>query len=374
MKKLIFKNLNKDIASFFLLTTLGMSSIVWIIQSVNLLDYMSEDGHGFRVYFLFSILSIPKIFSRILPFMFFISIFYTLIKYEENNELIIFWLNGINKMRFMWNIMIYSIIFLIIQILFTTLIVPKTQDLARSYIRSSTIDFFPNLIKEKKFIDVISDVTIYIEKKEKNGELSNIFLKDSPSQNNYSQTIYAKKGRLLKKNNQHILVLNYGKIINNSKNKTTIFSFDETQFNLSKYSTKSTTFPKVTELKTGNLLGCVNLVYFETFKLFKNAHITCSKKSVGPIVTETLRRLYLPLYLPVIGLITCFLVLLSKDNYNYKKFKFKIFMFCVSTVIVSEFSIRYSGGSLKQNLIFLCTPIILFIFSFLLFNKQKALN
>ena len=80
MKKLIFKNLNKDIASFFLLTTLGMSSIVWIIQSVNLLDYMSEDGHGFRVYFLFSILSIPKIFSRILPFMFFISIFYTLIK------------------------------------------------------------------------------------------------------------------------------------------------------------------------------------------------------------------------------------------------------------------------------------------------------
>jgi hypothetical protein len=71
---------------------------------------------------------------------------------------------------------------------------------------------------------------------------------------------------------------------------------------------------------------------------------------------------------------TCFLVLLSKDNYNYKKFKFKIFIFCISTIIISEFSVRYSGASLKQNMIFLCTPVVLFLISLLLYNKKKALN
>ena len=175
MKKLIFKNLSKDIAGFFLITTLSMTIIVWIIQAVNLLDFISEDGHSFRIYFMFTLLSLPKIFSRILPFMFFISLFYTLIKYEEKNELNIFWLNGIHKFEFLKNILSYSLFFLLLQVLLTTYIVPKTQDMARSYIRSSTMDFFPNLIKEKKFIDAISNLTLYVGKKTNNGELLNIF-------------------------------------------------------------------------------------------------------------------------------------------------------------------------------------------------------
>ena len=90
MKKLIFKNLNKDITGFFLVSTISMTVIVWVIQAVNLLDFISEDGHSFKIYFMYSLLNLPKIFSRILPFMFFISVFYTMTKYEEKNQLIIF--------------------------------------------------------------------------------------------------------------------------------------------------------------------------------------------------------------------------------------------------------------------------------------------
>ena len=155
MKKLIFKNLNKDITGFFLVSTISMTVIVWVIQAVNLLDFISEDVHSFKIYFMYSLLNLPKIFSRILPFMFFISVFYTMTKYEEKNQLIIFWLNGVHKLEFLKNLLMYSMLFLIFQLILTSYIVPKTQDLARSYIRSSTMDFFPKLIKEKKFIDAI---------------------------------------------------------------------------------------------------------------------------------------------------------------------------------------------------------------------------
>ena len=47
---------------------------------------------------------------------------------------------------------------------------PNSQNLARDYIRSSNIDFFPNLIKEKKFIDTVSNLTIYVEKKDNDVE------------------------------------------------------------------------------------------------------------------------------------------------------------------------------------------------------------
>ena len=99
MKKLIFKKFAKDVFQFFLLVSISISLIVWVIQAVNFLDIVTEDGHGFRVYFLYTLLSLPKIFSKILPFVYFISLFYITSKYENDNELIIFWSVGIKKIE-----------------------------------------------------------------------------------------------------------------------------------------------------------------------------------------------------------------------------------------------------------------------------------
>ena len=112
MKKLIFKKFAKDIFQFFLLVSISISLIVWVIQAVNYLDIVTEDGHGFRVYFLYTLLSLPKIFSKILPFIYFISIFYIILKYENNNELIIFWTIGIKKLDFVNILIIFSIFYI----------------------------------------------------------------------------------------------------------------------------------------------------------------------------------------------------------------------------------------------------------------------
>ena len=72
---------------FFLTSLFVMGIIVWTIQAVNYFDYVTEDGHGLKVYFAYTFLNFPKIIHRLLPFVFFISLFYTIIKYENNNEL-----------------------------------------------------------------------------------------------------------------------------------------------------------------------------------------------------------------------------------------------------------------------------------------------
>jgi lipopolysaccharide export system permease protein len=375
MKKLIFKNLNKDITGFFLISALSMTIIVWVIQAVNLLDFISEDGHSFKIYFMYSLLNLPKIFSKILPFMFFISLFYTLTKYEEKNELLIFWLNGVHKLKFLKNILIYSMFFLILQIILTTYVVPKTQDKARSYIRASTMDFFPKLLKEKRFIDAISNLTIYIEKKNRNGELFNVYLKEKLTKNDdVSRTIYAKKGRLIKKDDQHWLVLKNGKIINQKIKQSTMFSFDETQINLSKYSSKTTTFPKIKELDTKILLECARALYLNEFYMSKNRFLTCEDRNNVPVITEILRRLYLPLYLPILALIVSFLALSSKNKNDYKLFKVKIFVISTLILIISELTLSYSGISFIQNLVFVSIPIIIFVFSIIFYNQKLKSN
>ena len=153
MEKLIFRKFFKDTISFFIISTLSLSLIVWVIQAVNFLDFVSEDGHSFKVYFFYTLLSFPKIFARLMLFMFFISVFYTIIKYEEKNELIIFWVNGVKKSVFLNFIVKFSIIIFFLQLFLNIFIVPKTQDLGRSFIRSSNIDYLPSLLKSKKFIN-----------------------------------------------------------------------------------------------------------------------------------------------------------------------------------------------------------------------------
>ena len=88
-EKIIFNKLFIDVTKFLLLISLSLSLIIWVVQAVNFLDYISEDGHGLKTYFSITLLSFPKIFTRIVPFSIFIAVFYILNKYELKNELII---------------------------------------------------------------------------------------------------------------------------------------------------------------------------------------------------------------------------------------------------------------------------------------------
>ncbi len=375
MEKLIFKKFSLDHAVFFLYMAVSISLIVWVIQAVNFLDIVSEDGHSFRVYFLYTILNLPKIFSRILPFLFFISLFYIIIKYENNNELIIFWTTGIKKIQFINVIIVLSIIYLLIQLFLTSFLVPKTQDTARSYIRSSELDFFPGLIKEKKFIDPASGLTIFVNKKNSDGTLEKIFLKDNLGNNRY-QIIYAKKGKIINYEDVNFLVLNDGKIINNDSGKSTVFNFEKTEFNLSKYTTKTTTHPKIQEINSDILFSCIyslkkNLINSEIF----DEYFACNEENSKNMKQELFKRIVIPFYLPLISLIAAMLIIRSKDHYSYNSFRIILFLFGTVVIIFSEVSVRYSNINEIVSLFFIAVPILLFILTYVfLLSRIKILR
>ena len=376
MKKKIFRKIIFDINNFFLIVLLSVGSIVWVIQAVNFLDFVSEDGHGFYIYFYYTILSFPKIISAVLPFVFFVSLFYILAKYEKNNELLIFWTNGITKENFTKTIIKFSLIYLIIQILLTTIIVPKSQNLARSFIRASTIDFFPSLLKEKKFIDTVANLTIFIGKKNDKGEMFNIFLKDQTGKK--AQIVYAKKGILTKSEDLNFLILNHGKIINIEDEKTIALDFEETRFNLSKYTTKTTTWPKIQEHKTSALIACIVNTATQQKIFEENFHLKCTRNYYidrvddiyREVVQELLKRIYLPIYLPLLSLVACFLIIQSKENENYTKLKFLLFSIGIIIIIFSKLSIKFASTNQVTLLTFLLIPCLIFYLTFNIFKTR----
>tara|TARA_B100002052_G_C15866131_1_gene592400 strand:- start:1134 stop:2285 length:1152 start_codon:yes stop_codon:yes gene_type:complete len=372
-EKIVFKKFLSDNTYFFLLCAISLSLIVWIIQAVNFLDFISEDGHSFDIYFYFTALNFPKIFKNILPFIFFISLFYTISKYEDRNELKIFWINGINKIKFSNVLIKYTFLFFIFQIFLSGLLSPVLQDRARLFLKTSNMDFFPSLMQEKKFIDTVDKLTIFIENKNSSEEFENIFLKDDLSSNK-SQIIYAKKGFLKDVNGVRKLILFDGKFLNTDEKKTTVFNFSQTEFDLTNYVTKSITHPKVQELTTFLLLRCNYSFYVEKkltrFFNFRDANILCNENFVKEINQELFDRLIKPLYLFLIAVIACFLLTRYKETHKYKFHKIYIFGMGIVTIIFSEMSVNYAGKSLNNTIVFYILPLLLTLIAYLTLRSK----
>ena len=231
MNKIIFKKLSQDILNFFLISSLSISLIIWVVQSINLLDIVSEDGYSIKTYFSYTLLSLPKIFSRIMIFTYFISTFYIINKYQESNEILVFWVNGIRKIEFINYFLKLSLLFLITQILLNNFIVPVTQDKARLLLKKSNLDFLPTLISEKKFINVFKNLTIFVDSYRQSGELTKVYINEKISPEE-TKIIISETGKIIKKEESYILKLFNGKIINSNKKNILNLSFQETEYDL----------------------------------------------------------------------------------------------------------------------------------------------
>ncbi len=362
MKKLIFRKLYKDIFIFFVVSLTLTGIIVWTIQAVNYFDFVTEDGHGLKIYFYYSVLNFPKIIQRILPFIFFISVFYIIISYELKNEISIFWINGISKKKILDNMILFSIIFMFFQIILSSYISPLSKLKARNYLKNSNVDFFTSLIKEGVFINVTKGLTIFINNKENDETFSEIFLEENNK--NKSRMIYAKKGFLIDNEFQKTLKLLKGRVINIEDSQINIFNFEQINFNLKNLNTKTITTPKLQEIDTRVLLGCF---FEETNKKFKS--LKCEKNLIKEVKLELINRLHKPIYIPLIVLFCCYLLLFSKNQKNYKTKINLIFLVVFLLLIFSEVSVRYSITSINFMFIYLITPLLIFISGYFVFNR-----
>ncbi len=362
MKKILFRKLLLDCMIFFFVALFSTSIIIWIFQAVNYLDIIVEDGRDYLVYIQYSLLNFPKIISKIFPFAIFFSFFYVLTKYELNNELMIFWNFGVDKIHITNFLLKFSLIITILQMSLTLLIVPETQNISRSLIRTSNVDFYESFVKPKKFNDNVKGLTIYAEEKI-NGVLKNLYLKKVENEEEFQITI-AKKGKFKNLNNSQILVLTDGQTIKSVNNKLTNFTFSKSDFNLSTLNTDVVIDDKIQETKTQDHFNCLRKYYKKDLKINFQQKIyinhNCSIDTLDNLLQEMYKRLVIPLYLPILILASSFLLIFTKENKFYQKFKIVVFLTGVFLIILSETLLRFIGKDFYFNIKITTIPFVLF--------------
>ena len=372
MKKILFRKLLSDYLSFFFIALFSASIVIWVFRAVNFLDIMIEDGRDYLVYISFSLLNFPKILSKVFPFVLFFSLFYVTIKSEIKNELIILWNFGVHKIKVIKFILKISLALLILQIILTAFVVPKSQDMARSFLRSSTVNFFDNFIKPQKFNDTIKGVTIYSDNKDKFGNLTNLYLKKKINSNEF-QITYAKKGEFKQIGNTPILVLYEGATITSKNDEITNISFSKSDFSLANIETNTTTYKKTQEISSLKLFLCIKNFYkFEKkeFKMKVKNIENCSYQNIQNIIKEIYKRFVIPFYIPLLSLIPFLLITSSKENSNYNKMRIITFLIGLTVIIFSETTIRLISQISIYDVGVMITPIVLLSLLYIFLSKK----
>ena len=363
MKKILFRKLLFDCLNFFLLSLISSSIIIWVFQAVNFLDIMVEDGRDYLVYMNYTLLNFPKIVSKIFPFALFFSFMHTITKYELNNELIIFWNFGVPKIELTNFFLKFSLILMLIQMCLTIYLVPTTQNYSRTLIKSSSVDFFESFIKPKKFNDNILGLTIFADEKDKGGNLKNIYLKKDTGDNSF-QITYAKTGYFKMIGKTKVLVLNDGQTINGVGKNISNFNFNVSDLGLSQLNMGTIQVNKIQETKTLELIDCLKNYFNKDLKLKKKylAEVkhNCSFTNLDNIFKELYKRLIVPTYIPILILITMMLIIRSKEEINFFKYRVFIFILGFALIIFSETTLKFISNNFYDNFYLLVLPFIFF--------------
>ena len=180
--------------------------------------------------------------------------------------------------------------------------------------------------------------------------------------------IYAKNGIIIDNDKRKIFKLSSGQVINKDKTKINVFDFDEIDFNLADYSSNTILVPKIQEMPSWLLLKC----RFDKNNSFENKkyNFRCSNSLLKELNQELLKRIYKPLFIPVIAILCCYLIIFPKNNTSYKRNRKIVFLLSFLIIVLSEASLRYSANSPLATIFYLACPWIVFFSIYSIFYHR----
>ena len=335
---------------FFILLAFGL--IIWITQAVRLLDLIGEEGNSIKTYFLYILSILPKFFSRISLIIFFISFVVTISKFEDHNELRALWFSGLEKKKFINFLLRSSFILIIILVVIRCFVVPYFSNYSRYLLLNSGVGAIGPLLKQNNFNNPLKKLTIYVGKKNQINEIEDIILFEDSL--DIKKTIIAKSGALINENNKNLIVLVDGSIQEERKDKKiSILDFDKTTLDLSQYSKKNADYYKFNEM-----------LFFELVKILNEG----KDRQLSNIVAELNDRIIMPLFIPSLVLLSCFLIITNKEAINNNLLKIIIFVYGVLIIIISEILLDLCSKKIFASLILYVSPFLFLLINWILLN------
>ena len=335
---------------FFVLATLSL--LIWITQSARLLYLVTDTGLSINTYVNYIIFLIPKSISQLMVISLLISFFLSIMKFQNNKELEIYWLSGIGKMEIVFLVIKTSLLLTALALFFYIYLAPISSKKSRELIANSEFSLVNSLVKKNNFNSPLKGLTIFVNKNDNQGNLEKIYIFEN------NKTIISKAGRVLNIDEKNYLELSDGVVHEkNAQNNITTIKFQKTLFDFTKYQSNIITHPKVQERNTSWLLN------------------EYEKEKKPSILYEIHKRIFKPLLIPIIAILCCFTLYANNEKIKLNKIRITIFSFSTLFIIFFEVLLDFSAKSIYFKYFLYSIPVLgsyLFLLLLSKFLKSEA--
>ena len=371
LKNKIYKYLWNEIFKSFITILLTFTAIAWVVRAVNFLDLMVEDGYSASIYINYSLLNISTIMTRFVPLAFLLSLIFSIIKFEKQQEFLILWTSGIVKTKIVNVFLLVALGVALFQLILGVFVNPYLLDKSRFMLKNNEQLQVNSVLKSNEFIDSFKSITFYIDKKSSNNELLNIFIKDvgknlnvisEEANSTKNSTIIAEKGIVT---NGKLVLFNGIVQTLNKKNEIKNIRFEKNELSLVGLTIRTITQPKIQETSTSSLFKCLYVPK-------NNLNLSgCSVKNYRGEVVQNLSRRFGPaFYIPLVSVIVSFLLIYKKEKkYNFLK-KYLLFFLSFLILVFAEIILKYTGFFQVIVVSYFVLPLIVFTFVYIYLIKK----
>jgi len=340
-----------EVIKSYLFVLLILSLLLWIIQAAKLITLVTESGLSIYTFSQYIFFLFPKVSSQVMLISFLISLFISLIKFQNNREIEIYWLSGISKQKIINMVLQISFLITLITFFFYIYLVPLSSLKARNVIAQSEFSLINSLVKKNNFNSPLKDLTIFIHKNDNSGNLEKIYIFET------NKTIISKSGRVLNIKNKNYIELLDGTIHEkNEKNNINSINFQKTLYDFTKYNSNIILTPKIQEIN-----------FFSILKEYK-------KLQTQELLYEIHKRIFKPLFIPIIGIMCCFILYNNNEKINLNKIKFISFSLITIFILLIEVFLNLSSFNLFFKYLLYLFPILGIVTSYLFLLKFLSLE
>ena len=186
-----------------------MTTLVWLTQSLRMIDMIVTKGVPLRVFLEMTFLVLPNFIQILSPIALFAVILFVFSRMQADKEIIVMKAIGMSNKQIMFPSFILAIFLTVIGYLFTLQVIPASHLELSNLKWKIRNDLSHLLLQEGQFNNLGNGLTIYVKERSQDGSVNGVMAYDSKNPKNISILI-AEKGYIFQEEEGFQLIFQKG--------------------------------------------------------------------------------------------------------------------------------------------------------------------
>ncbi len=195
------KYIAKTIIPVLFVITIVLTSLVWLVQILNLVSLIDK-GIELKTFLKLAVLLVPYLLFMIMPIISVIGVIYVYNRLQDERQLIVLRGAGLNNYEIAKPALFIAMMLTIIAGYISAYLMPVSYNNLKKNISNVKETYVSNIIEARTFNQISKYATVYVDRKNQNNEMQGVILFDNKIPENKT-IFFAKKGKILNSDQQN---------------------------------------------------------------------------------------------------------------------------------------------------------------------------